>query len=169
MCSYVANEYSGIVHVDLSDCVDKMHPENHIYYEELYHALSEGYSECQYCLGYWGSDEAFEFAEIKRERKERYFSDCLVCGESRGIQRAHIVPRSAGGKHVMPLCPNHHWNYDHGLLTKEELKKVISWISKNHTKAMAHRVSTQYLEKRDRQFLWSFGSKPLGDEVHERH
>lgn len=157
MSSYVGNHYSGIVHVDLSDCVDRMHPENHVYFEELYHALSEGYSECQYCLGFWGSDEALEFAEIKRARKQRYFSKCLVCEESRGVQRAHIVPRCMGGKHVMPLCPNHHWNYDHGLLDSEELNKVILWIKDNHNASMADRIKHQYLEKRDQTESFNFG------------
>ena len=153
MCSYVGNENSGIVHADLSDCVYKMHPENQIFFEELYHALSDGYCECQYCLGYWGSDDALKFSEIKKNRKNRYFSECLVCSENRGVQRAHIVARASGGKKVMPLCPNHHWNYDHGLLRKFELVKVLSWIASNHSKDMSNMVAHQYIEKRDQDCL----------------
>lgn len=157
MCSYVGNEYSGIVHVDLSDCVAKMHPANQVFFEELYHALSDGYEECQYCVGFWGSDEAVEFAQLKQERLETYLPECLVCGESRGVQRAHIVPRSKGGKTAMPLCPNHHWNYDHGLLTDGELKRVIDWIRREHGKKLSVKIRQEYMDKRHQCSHWAFG------------
>lgn len=151
MTTFVGNVNSKIVHVDLSECVGKLHPTNAVFFEELYHALSEGYSECGFCLGLWGSEHLIRFNDIKRAAKEKFFGSCLVCGEGRGVQRAHIVPRSEGGVDVMPLCPNHHWNYDHGLLKDIELDAIIKWIKINHSAKFAAWILVQYKSYRGDQ------------------
>lgn len=141
--TYVGNSVSMIVHVDLSECITKLHPANATFFDELY-ALAEGYRECEFCIGLWGSEQLIRFNDVKRAAKQKLFGRCLVCGESRGVQRAHIVPRSEGGVDVMPLCPNHHWNYDHGLLKADELGAVITWIKFNHSAKFAAWVLAEY-------------------------
>ena len=57
---------------------------------------------------------------------------CIICGETRGVQGAHIKPRRHGGMERMPLCPTCHWNYDHDGLNKREVKFVEEYL-KNTT------------------------------------
>jgi HNH endonuclease len=53
---------------------------------------------------------------------------CEICGFSRLIERAHIVPARFGGPkipdNILRLCPNHHTLYDRNLLTHEEFCKI---------------------------------------------
>lgn len=55
-------------------------------------------------------------------------SACVVCGWSRCIDVAHIIPAKDGGtmdvSNLMPLCPNHHHLYDYGGLTVDEVAKI---------------------------------------------
>lgn len=50
---------------------------------------------------------------------------CLVCGEKRTTEAAHLVPRRAQGRgeigNLVPMCPTHHKCYDRALLTVEEM------------------------------------------------
>lgn len=59
---------------------------------------------------------------------------CAQCGWARGIQVCHIKPISSfpdsatvGEINVLDnlvyLCPNHHWDLDHGHLSAEELRR----------------------------------------------
>jgi hypothetical protein len=127
---YIGNEKTLMVHAPDCDCVFNMNPLNHVTFDEIYHALRCGYTECGNCLGDNKAKYA-ELHEIKRNVREAYFSECLCCGVTRGVQRAHIIPRAVGGTDVMPLCPNCHWNYDNGLMTDEELEIVWAWIKEN--------------------------------------
>lgn len=58
------------------------------------------------------------------ERRHIRDRGCAICHESRGVQAAHIKARKEGGPgtidNVMPLCPTHHWCYDHDLLSINE-------------------------------------------------
>ena len=56
---------------------------------------------------------------------------CIVCGYDNHVDIAHIVPVSEFDKssklseingmiNLVPLCPNHHWEFDSGLITREE-------------------------------------------------
>lgn len=71
--------------------------------------------------------------------KQRIVTDeteCFLCGESRSLQKAHILPATIfkgmeyegeGLPHIhdiMMLCPNHHWAYDHYQLIESELEKM---------------------------------------------
>lgn len=64
-------------------------------------------------------------------------SDCVICGENRATEYAHIIPVSylkRIGKEYQEianipdnglfLCKNHHWCFDHLSLTKLELEKI---------------------------------------------
>lgn len=66
---------------------------------------------------------------------------CLVCDESRGVQSAHVIPAALGGIRTIPLCPNCHWNYDHGLMEGAEIDTLCrrvpllsAVIRRNHGK-----------------------------------
>jgi 5-methylcytosine-specific restriction endonuclease McrA len=53
---------------------------------------------------------------VAYERAHR--SACALCGAQRGVQAAHVVPRSQGGddvaENVAPLCLDCHWWIDQG-------------------------------------------------------
>lgn len=53
---------------------------------------------------------------------------CEVCGDTRVLNIAHIIPRAADGKdeewNLMRLCANHHYLFDQGKLTEEEWNKI---------------------------------------------
>lgn len=58
--------------------------------------------------------------------------ECMVCGETRGFDLCHIVPRSKRGPTVkengLVLCPSHHRFFDNDLLTDEEARKIDSRV-----------------------------------------
>ena len=68
-----------------------------------------------------------------RKRAEKVFSDsekplkCAICGYDIHVEIAHIRPVSDfpgdtlisdinSADNLIALCPNHHWEYDHGIL-----------------------------------------------------
>lgn len=57
---------------------------------------------------------------------------CELCGFTRAIELAHIIPRSKGGQHrisnYLSLCPNCHFLFDQDKLTKEETEKISKVI-----------------------------------------
>lgn len=75
---------------------------------------------------------------------------CVICGYERAVERCHIYPtrviqkmipmdgfnttrkiRSRSkGNHIMILCPNCHWNYDHFQLTKNEFDKIKDRVAR---------------------------------------
>ena len=115
---FVGNEYSGIVHKWSCPFVLGMHWKNIVPFHHLYDAESLEYAECQYCINKWRKPEQINLQNfIKSKRREK---GCLVCGEMRGVQLAHVIPKRLGGIERMTLCPSCHWNYDHDLLTESE-------------------------------------------------
>ncbi len=56
-------------------------------------------------------------------------SNCEICGFSRAIQYAHIKGVVEGGEttvdNILVLCPNHHWLFDHNMLTFNEFIRLI--------------------------------------------
>ena len=70
---------------------------------------------------------------------------CLICGETRVLDIAHIVPRK-GKNHlsrkgwwnekwnVIGLCPNHHRLFDKNKLTKDEFEKIKGKVEKGKKK-----------------------------------
>ena len=56
--------------------------------------------------------------------------ECSVCGYSTHVEACHIRPVSDfpqdatvgeinDRSNLMYLCPNHHWEFDHGMITVE--------------------------------------------------
>jgi hypothetical protein len=65
---------------------------------------------------------------IKTHRQHGGEQRCIVCGYSNHVQVCHRVPVSSFPDsaaiseinaigNLVPLCPNHHWEFDHGLIT----------------------------------------------------
>jgi hypothetical protein len=69
---------------------------------------------------------------------------CLICHETRGTQLCHIQARRKGGPlnpdNSVPLCPNHHWFFDRGQLTKAEAKKIRPALLSAKRKGYTHHV-----------------------------
>ena len=61
-------------------------------------------------------------------QKKIHHNTCVICGKTEKVvgklMKAHVKASSRGGSQVVPMCPNHHYKYDHGLLTVTELKKI---------------------------------------------
>lgn len=58
---------------------------------------------------------------------------CLICGWSRCIDAAHIIPAHQGGtmdeNNLIPLCPNHHRLFDKKKLRLNEARKLSNVIN----------------------------------------
>ena len=64
---YPANSKTRIVHLDDCEYAAEIWQGNLERYEEIYHALGQGYSECRYCLGE-GRDKGWK-PNIKKQRR----------------------------------------------------------------------------------------------------
>ena len=66
---------------------------------------------------------------------------CLICGYDRFVERAHILPRFAmvliqdyrdlaenDEQNIILLCRNHHWEYDHNLLSDNDYKIIYNEV-----------------------------------------
>ena len=86
-------------------------------------------------------------AKIKRDGSFRsrvldaYGTSCAICGYDKHVDAAHLV-----AKHVVdddstengaPLCPNHHWELDHGHITVDDVMKARSEAYFKAKKAVA--------------------------------
>lgn len=67
----------------------------------------------------------------KNWNKDMKDKPCVVCGYSSIVELCHIRPISSfpddatigeinGPGNLIPLCPNHHWEFDRGLILQEE-------------------------------------------------
>lgn len=97
---------------------------------------------CRKCTAKAKTEKAVSLtvAEVKATKKARWthhvrffarvykFAECAVCGYDNHVEVAHIkavssFPDTATIKeinapdNVIGLCPNHHWEFDNGLLT----------------------------------------------------
>ena len=127
MC-WVGNERTMIVHDE--DCeYGQAVTFGRREYDELYHALSDGYHEASCCL----TDRPMDIIKqsnklIKSYRKKKALEGCCICSDTRYVELAHIIPAAAGGSVTVPLCPNHHKAYDEGLLRQDELLDFINEV-----------------------------------------
>lgn len=81
-----------------------------------------------------------------REDAEKTFKEfdgnykCCVCGYDKHIEVAHIKPVSefSNGdmvseinniENIIPLCPNHHWEFDNGMLSENDRNKIDEYIA----------------------------------------
>jgi hypothetical protein len=57
---------------------------------------------------------------------------CLICGEDRAVEWAHIVAHHKGGPvahwNLIPLCPTHHRCFDNNKLTSEETALIQPYV-----------------------------------------
>lgn len=79
---------------------------------------------------------------IQKLARQTFFENnknpkCAICGYSNHVEVAHIkavsefedsatVREINSMDNLIGLCPNHHWEYDHGILTKNNLEVVGS-------------------------------------------
>lgn len=60
------------------------------------------------------------------------YEKCLICGETRVFDLAHIASRKTGHdlipENAMLLCPTHHRLYDKNLLSDDEVKKIAPTV-----------------------------------------
>lgn len=70
--------------------------------------------------------------EKRKRLNERKNASCEVCGFKRLLDICHIVPAKKGGAYdrinILFLCPNHHYLFDRGKLTKEEFSKIADKV-----------------------------------------
>jgi predicted restriction endonuclease len=61
-------------------------------------------------------------------QKKMHRNSCVICHKTEKVvgklEKAHIKARSRGGTQVVPMCRNHHYKYDHGMLSATELKRI---------------------------------------------
>ena len=101
---------------------------------------SSGWDQITKALGYSHKPSSYTINKIKdrckkliRKGAEKVFSEsgkplvCAVCGYDHHVEIAHIrsvsdFPGDAlisdinSEDNLIALCPNHHWEYDHGIL-----------------------------------------------------
>lgn len=69
---------------------------------------------------------------LKTWRKRNKAPFCIICGEDRVSEWAHIIAFKDGGPHagwnVIPLCPTHHRCFDRHLLKPEEFILVKPFV-----------------------------------------
>lgn len=75
-------------------------------------------------------------------KKNNINEKCAICGYNKAVEICHIKPikefndNALVGEinsidNLIGLCPNHHWELDHGLLDEDDMKKIKSgpnWI-----------------------------------------
>jgi hypothetical protein len=69
---------------------------------------------------------------LKTWRKKNRAPFCIVCGEDRVAEWAHLIPHNNGGPvapwNLVPLCPTHHRCLDAGLLTDTEAEVIAPYL-----------------------------------------
>jgi len=80
---------------------------------------------------YWKHHKSSAFALVRSRarasEKMKKIKSCEICGYSKHVQACHKKPISSfslntkisiinENDNIMCLCPNCHWEYDHGLL-----------------------------------------------------
>ena len=81
-----------------------------------------------------------------REDAEKTFKEldgnyeCCICGYNKHIEVAHIKPVSDFSNddtvgeinnigNIVPLCPNHHWEFDNNRMSDEDRKKIDEYLA----------------------------------------
>lgn len=114
---FVGNEDSRLVHRAGCECVGRIRFP--VDFDALEHALHDGYQEAGCCL----TDQPYErWQHLGLRRASLRLGRCSVCDETRNLERAHLRPRSHGGRLTMLLCGTHHRAFDAGNLTMRELR-----------------------------------------------
>lgn len=71
------------------------------------------------------------YTSVKKKLLQRDdYKNCCICGFSRIVEVAHIIPARDGGdlsfENTLPLCPNHHHLFDNNKLEEEE-SFIVNW------------------------------------------
>lgn len=76
----------------------------------------------------------FRSRSVKGRTKILYSNSCYLCGWSRHVEYAHIVPARLNGTikldNIVTLCPNHHTLFDRNKLTNDEQINLFPVIEK---------------------------------------
>ena len=129
MMRWIGNSQTMIVHESRCEYAESVSPWNMELFDSLHEALSAGYRECGYCL----TDKPMMIAySAPRVRAHRAAQGCLICGTTRAVQMAHVLPRTTGYSITVELCANHHWAYDSGQLTQAELATLKKACKQRH-------------------------------------
>lgn len=88
---------------------------------------------------------------------------CWICGYAKHTDRCHIIPKfelrhidgfqdlySFESKNIIYLCKNHHWEYDHDLISDSDLAKIDDFARQDREFGERYErliCSTIYLEK----------------------
>lgn len=135
---WVGNSYSMLVHAEDCEYAESILERED--FCELYQALSAGYMEAGCCLTDRPYHQLRTAHEVRKVHRARLVSPgCMICGESRVVEMAHVYPRALGGTKRIPLCPTHHAAFDEGLLSDKELRKLPDVARHNHGAVRAMR------------------------------
>ena len=56
----------------------------------------------------------------------RYGTACVICGYAVHVEAAHLIPKHQLSddrvENGAPLCPNHHWELDHDILSEDQVR-----------------------------------------------
>ena len=111
-------------------------------------------------------DRVIRSIYIKSEIKKRYLDKCFICEETIQVKKgnyseaAHIRPLGKGGcdsfDNVIVLCPNHHVEFDYGMVTMMMVdKQTLKIVHKNEENEFneksvklhpTHELNSEYLE-----------------------
>ena len=83
--------------------------------------------------------------QVGRAGYKNFFTECEICGYAKHVELAHIRPLSSWEStatmaevhninNVFGLCPNHHWEFDYGDLTEDEIWSKIGPTSPRYSK-----------------------------------
>lgn len=72
---------------------------------------------------------------------------CCVCGYNRHIEIAHVKAVSSFShnalikeinniENIIPLCPNHHWEFDNGVMNEDNLLKIEKYLKNRKNSGM---------------------------------
>ena len=71
---------------------------------------------------------------LKTWRKKNKAPFCIICGEDRVAEWAHLIACKDGGPvshwNLIPLCPTHHRCFDANLLTEQEASVIFPYLTK---------------------------------------
>ena len=81
----------------------------------------------------WRRDNPERNKELDKRAAKKYSQksrkkSCMICGFNRAIDKAHIIPKSKGGRKCIWLCPNHHRLFDRDKLSVEEHETLKEFL-----------------------------------------
>lgn len=76
----------------------------------------------------------------RRVAREAGMNYCAICGYDTHVQICHIIPISNfdendlmidvnSPSNLLPLCPNHHWEFDNGIVSKNDVIHEFALVS----------------------------------------